>query len=159
MLTIRLQRAGTKNRPAFRIVLAEKARSASKKFHEILGHYNPRSKDFGIKDPERLKYWIAQHVQISPTVHNLFIEKKLMEGTKVKAWAPKKSVEAGSGSAGKEGGEAPAAAVAAPAEEAKAAAPSEDGASLAPEGREAPADETPKAEEPASEAPTETPQA
>jgi small subunit ribosomal protein S16 len=90
MLTIRLQRTGTKNKPAFRIVLAEKARSASKKFLEVLGHYNPRSKDFGIKDPERLKYWVNQHVELSPTVHNLLIEKKLVEGKKVKAWAGKK---------------------------------------------------------------------
>lgn len=90
MLTIRLQRTGTKNRPTFRIVLAQKEKSASKKFLEVLGHYNPRSKDFGIKDDARLKYWITQHVQLSPTVHNLLVEKKLVEGKKVKAWAPKK---------------------------------------------------------------------
>ena len=93
MLTIRLQRTGTKNRPSFRLVLAEAHRSASKKFLEVLGHYNPRSKDFGIKDEERLKYWLGQHVLLSPTVHNLFVEKKLVEGKKVKAWAPKKSAE------------------------------------------------------------------
>ncbi len=90
MLTIRLQRTGTKNRPSFRIVLAEAERSASKKFHEVLGHYNPRSKQFGIKDEERLKYWMSQHVQLSPTVHNLFVEKKLLDGKKVKAWTGKK---------------------------------------------------------------------
>src|SRR4051812_42958522 len=90
MLTIRLQRTGTKNRPTFRIVLAEKEKSASKKFQEVLGHYNPRSKEFGIKDDTRLKYWIAQHVELSPTVRNLLVEKKLVEGAKVKAWAPKK---------------------------------------------------------------------
>jgi small subunit ribosomal protein S16 len=90
MLTIRLQRTGTKNKPAFRIVLAEKERSASKKFQEVLGHYNPRTKDFGIKDQERLKYWVGQNVELSPTVNNLLIEKKLIEGKKIKAWAPKK---------------------------------------------------------------------
>jgi small subunit ribosomal protein S16 len=90
MLTIRLQRTGTKNRAAFRLVLAEKEKSAGKKFQEVLGHYNPRSKDFAIKDDARLKYWIAQRVELSPTVHNLLVEKKLLEGKKVKAWAPKK---------------------------------------------------------------------
>jgi len=90
MLTIRLQRTGTKNKPAFRIVLAQSYRAASKQTLEVLGHYNPRSKDFGIKDPERLNYWINQHVQISPTVHNLLIEKKILTGKKVKAWQPKK---------------------------------------------------------------------
>lgn len=90
MLTIRLQRTGTKNKPAFRIVLAQSYRAASKQALEVLGHYNPKSKDFGIKDPERLNYWINQHVQVSPTVYNLLIEKKILIGKKVKAWQPKK---------------------------------------------------------------------
>jgi small subunit ribosomal protein S16 len=94
MLTIRLQRTGTKNRPTFRIVLAQAHRSATKRFIEILGHYNPRSKDFGIKDEARLKYWIGQNVQLSPTVHNLLVEKKLVDAKKVKAWQPKKKEKA-----------------------------------------------------------------
>jgi len=129
MLTIRLQRTGAKNKADFRIVLAESYRSASKKVLEVLGHYNPRSKNFGIKDQDRLNYWIAQHVQLSPTVHNLFVEKKLLTTKKVKAWAPKKSGEAGSQpkadqpsvggkpSAGKDGADQPAAAAETPAPE------------------------------------------
>lgn len=118
MLTIRLQRTGTKNRPTFRIVLAQAHHSATKRFVEVLGHYNPRSKDFGIKDEARLKYWIGQHVQLSPTVHNLLVEKKLLDAKKTKAWQPKKKEKA-------EGEAAPAApaaaAEAAPAAEAPAA--------------------------------------
>ena len=90
MLTIRLQRNGTKNRANFRIVLAESYRSASKQALEVLGHYNPRSKEFGIKDEQRLKYWISKHVNFSPTVHNLFVENKILTTPKVKAWKPKK---------------------------------------------------------------------
>ena len=90
MLIIRLQRTGTKNRPTFRLVLAESFRAASKRFIEVLGHYNPRSKEFGIKSEERLKYWLGQHVQLSPTVHNLLVDKKFVEAKKVKAWQPKK---------------------------------------------------------------------
>ena len=90
MLTIRLQRAGSKNRASFRIVLAQSYRSASKQALEVLGHYNPKSKEVGIKDTERLNYWIGQHVSISPTVYNLLVEKKFVTGTKVKAWQPKK---------------------------------------------------------------------
>ncbi len=89
MLTIRLQRTGTKNKPAFRLVLAEKEKAAGKKFQEVLGSYNPRSKDFAVKDDVRLKYWIAQNVELSPTVRNLLIEKKVIEGKKVKAWSAK----------------------------------------------------------------------
>lgn len=90
MLTIRLQRTGTKNKAAFRIVLAQAHRSASKKTLEVLGHYNPRSKDFAIKNQDRLNQLVSQHVSVSPTVYNLLVEKKLISGKKVKAWQPKK---------------------------------------------------------------------
>jgi small subunit ribosomal protein S16 len=90
MLTLRLQRTGTKNKASFRIVLTEAHRAAGKKALEVLGHYNPRRKDFAIKDEERLKYWIGQHVSMSPTVHNLLVEKKMLDGKKVKAWQPPK---------------------------------------------------------------------
>jgi small subunit ribosomal protein S16 len=86
MLTIRLQRAGKRNRPEFRIVLAEKEASAAKKFAEILGSYNPRTKAFTIKE-DRVKYWMSQHVTLSPTVHNLFVTQKLLEAAKVKAFS------------------------------------------------------------------------
>ncbi len=89
MLTIRLQRVGKKKQPVFRIVLAEKHRAASKLAQEILGHYNPQTKEFGVKDEARLKYWIQQHVEISPTVHNLLVSKGLLEGKKIQAWRPK----------------------------------------------------------------------
>lgn len=89
MLIIRLQRVGKKNQASFRIVLAEKYRAAKKKVIEILGHYNPRTKEFGIKDQERLHYWIAQHVEISPTLNNLLVDKGLLERAKIKAWKPK----------------------------------------------------------------------
>ena len=90
MLTIRLQRVGKRNQPEFRIVLAEKHRSATKKVVEILGNYNPRTKEFKLKNEERLKYWIAQHVQLSGTIHNLFVTRGFVTGKKVQAWKPKK---------------------------------------------------------------------
>lgn len=86
MLTIRLQRAGKRNKPEFRIVLAEKESSASKKFVEVLGSYNPRTKNFAVKE-DRLQYWIAQHVALSPTAHNLFVNQKLVSAPKVKAFS------------------------------------------------------------------------
>ena len=94
MLTIRLQRTGKKNQADFRIVLAEKEAPVKKKHLEVLGAYNPRSKDFKVND-ERVKYWITQRVELSPTVHNLFVTKGLLEGAKVRAFnTPKKAPEA-----------------------------------------------------------------
>jgi len=92
MLTIRLQRTGKRNQANFRIVLAEKTAAASKQCLEVLGSYNPLKKDFRVKE-ERLNYWIAQRVQISPTLHNLLISKNLLEGTKVQAFKIKKKKE------------------------------------------------------------------
>lgn len=94
MLTIRLQRAGKKNRPDFRIILAESQKAAGKKFVEVLGHYNPRTKAFGLKNAERVQYWISQNVSMSPTVNNLFVKEKVVTSGKVKAFTvPKKEVK------------------------------------------------------------------
>lgn len=91
MLIIRLQRTGKKNAADFRVVLAQKTASASKKFVEVIGTYNPRTKQLVLKDQARLDYWIAQHVEVSPTVHNLLVTKNLIKAAKVKAFkTPKK---------------------------------------------------------------------
>ena len=93
MLTIRLQRAGKTNRPEFSIVVAEKQAAADKKFVEVLGHYNPRTKAFSVKQ-DRVDYWLSQHATMSPTLNNLLIDKEVIKGTKVKAFSvPKKSAE------------------------------------------------------------------
>lgn len=92
MLTIRLQRAGKRNKAEYRVVLAEKTAASQKKFTEVLGSYNPHTKALAIRNADRLNYWIKeQHVEISPTVHNLFLTNNLIEGAKKKAFSlPKK---------------------------------------------------------------------
>jgi len=94
MLTIRLQRTGKKNAADYRIVVAEKEAPVQKKFHEVLGSYNPRTKAFQVKE-ERVKYWVSQHINLSETIHNLFVTKGFVTEKKVKAFTiPKKAVEA-----------------------------------------------------------------
>jgi len=92
MLAIRLTRTGKKNQPTYRVILAEKTSPVRGKFIEILGHYNPRSKEKGL-DTERIKYWISKGAQVSPTVHNLLVSEKIVEAKKVKAWRPKKKTQ------------------------------------------------------------------
>lgn len=89
MLVIRLQRVGKKNQPSYRIVLVEKTAPVKGKFIEILGNYNPvlKTKKF---EKDRILYWISKGAQASPTVHNLLVGENIIEGKKVKAWAPKK---------------------------------------------------------------------
>lgn len=123
MLIIRLQRTGARNAPDFRLVLAEKHRAASKKVLAVLGQYNPVSKKFAVKDRSALQMWLDRNVELSPTVHNLLVTHKLMEGKKVKAWRPKIKEKAAPPAAV----ESPATATAgpAPAEEPKAEAKSQ----------------------------------
>lgn len=151
MLTIRLQRTGKKNQADFRIVLAEKESPVAKKVVEILGSYNPRKKVFQVKE-ERLKYWIAQRVELSETMHNLLVDKKFVEGKKVKAFSiPKKPVEKpAEGAAAPASAEAtadkPAAATETPTEVAQAT-------EIVEAKVEAPAAEPAKEEKPAEQSP------
>ncbi len=94
MLTIRFQRVGRKNDPAFRIVVLEKARSPKAGNPlQVLGSHNPKTKHTVI-DAEKVKHWISKGAQLSGTVNNLFITKGIIEGKKVnvlgKKTAPKK---------------------------------------------------------------------
>jgi len=108
MLIIRLQRTGARNKPSFRLVLAESYRAAGKQALEVLGHYNPKNKQFGLKSEERLKYWLSKHVAVSPSVHNLLVDRKLIEAKKVKAWSPKKKEQTEPATAAPAVAEAPA---------------------------------------------------
>lgn len=95
MLTIRFQRTGKRNRAEFRLIVAPKTAAAQKKFTEVLGSYNPRTKELVLKDPARLTYWLSQKLEISASAQNLLVTKKLLEAPKVRAFAiPKKEVAA-----------------------------------------------------------------
>lgn len=89
MLTIRLSRVGKKNLPMYRLIISEKGRDPYGRALEILGSYNPHSKDLQAKG-ERIKYWLSKGAQMSPTVNNLLLDKKVIEGKKVKASGGKK---------------------------------------------------------------------
>lgn len=103
MLKIRLQRVGKKNSPSYRVVLAEHTAPPQGKFQEILGFYNPRKKQKGFKK-DRIEHWLSKGAQLSPTVHNLLIDEKVLTGIKLRAWRPKKRSEAKSSEAPGEGG-------------------------------------------------------
>lgn len=77
-----MQRVGRKNDPAFRVVLTEKRSKPKSGQQEILGSYHPKTKETVLKN-ERILYWMSKGAQVSPTVHNLLIAKKVMEGKTV----------------------------------------------------------------------------
>lgn len=71
MLKIRLSRGGKKNSAFFRIVVTEHTRSATHGFKEVLGFYNPFTKEFKIKDLEKVKQYVSNWVAFSPRVEKL----------------------------------------------------------------------------------------
>jgi small subunit ribosomal protein S16 len=83
MLAIRLHRIGKKNQPSFKIVVVDKRRSAAAgKFCEEVGSLNRAKKESRI-DKERIKYWLSVGAQPSPSIHNLLVSEKLLDGKKI----------------------------------------------------------------------------
>ena len=69
MLRIRLKRTGNRNNPTFRLVVAEKGRSAKGKTVEILGHFLPTRDPVVFEfDKDRVEHWLKQGAAPSDTV-------------------------------------------------------------------------------------------
>ena len=87
---MRLQRIGKPGHAHFRLVVQEHTKRVKGKYLELLGSYDPHKKVLQAKQ-ERIMYWKSQGVQMSPTVNNLLINQKIIQGEKVKSWRPRKS--------------------------------------------------------------------
>lgn len=143
---MRLQRIGRKNNPTYRVIVTD-SRNAAKRGRsvDLLGSYDPKAGKFEI-DAEKAKHWISKGVQLSDTVHNFLVSKKVIEGKKknvlprkspivdeakikaeaeAKAKADKVSGEAGEGALGQADAKAATEAADAPKEE-EAATPTEE---------------------------------
>jgi small subunit ribosomal protein S16 len=74
MVVIRLSRGGSKGRPFFNIVVADKRDRRDGRFIERLGFYNPSAAatEEGLRiAQDRLTYWQSVGAQSSPTVDRL----------------------------------------------------------------------------------------
>lgn len=130
MLKIRLQRVGRKNIPVFRVVLTDSQNSTkSGRFLEVLGSYDPVNDIKEIKT-DRVKELVKNGAQLSTTLHNYLVSKKIIEGKKRNALPRRTPIKP------------------APTEASAAAAPAEAPATAATEAK--PAEEAPKAEAPAA---------
>ncbi len=114
MLIIRLQKTGKKHTATFRVVLTEKTAGPKRKYLELLGNIDRKTKALSL-NKDRILYWIGKGAQPSPTVHNLLVSGKIISGAKIPVH--KKSASAPSGVAV----EMPATAAAVPAQETAAA--------------------------------------
>ena len=74
MVVIRLNRGGSKGRPFFNIVVADKRVRRDGRFIERIGFYNPSAVEGeqGLRvAQDRLTYWKSVGAQTSPTVDRL----------------------------------------------------------------------------------------
>lgn len=94
MVVIRLARTGRAKYPTYRIVAADSKRAATGKFVEILGHYNPHTKELVIKKDETVKR-LQTGAQPSNTVVKLLMREKieLPAWVKLKTKQPKAKEE------------------------------------------------------------------
>lgn len=92
MLTIRFARVGKKNKAQFKIMLQEHTIAPGGKHIEVLGSYNPHSKEAVLKE-DRIKHWVSQGAQMSDTAYNFFVKKGVISGDKRKVKVPAKKVE------------------------------------------------------------------
>ncbi len=80
---MRLQRIGRKNNPTYRVLVVDSRQGPkSGTYVDIIGSHDPKV-DNTVLDGEKARTWIAKGVQVSPTVHNLLVTHKIIEGKKI----------------------------------------------------------------------------
>lgn len=82
MLVIRLQKVGKIHTATFRVVVTQKTAAAKRKYLELLGNVNRKTKAVSL-NKERISYWISKGAQPSDTVHNLLISQGVIPGKKI----------------------------------------------------------------------------
>ena len=77
MVVIRLARGGSKKRPFYSILVADRRRSTHGRFIERIGFFNPLARGQEEKlslDRERLEHWLATGAQMSDRVKQLYAQ-------------------------------------------------------------------------------------
>jgi len=76
-VSIRLRREGAKNRPYYKVVVADSRSPRDGKFIEVIGTYDPKKPGNNSSlRIERAEYWISKGAQPSDTVRSLIKRNK-----------------------------------------------------------------------------------
>jgi small subunit ribosomal protein S16 len=76
-VSIRLRREGARNRPYYKVVVADSRSPRDGKFIEIIGTYDPKKPDHNSSlKLDRIDHWISQGAQPSDTVRSLIKKNK-----------------------------------------------------------------------------------
>ncbi|MFC1949890.1 30S ribosomal protein S16 [Chloroflexota bacterium] len=83
MVKIRLRRVGAKNRPSYRIVVADSRAPRDGAFIGIIGHYDPLTDpETVVIDEEKALSWLKQGAQPTATVARLLSKAGIIEKSK-----------------------------------------------------------------------------
>ena len=80
MVKIRLRRVGAKNRPSYRLVVADSQSPRDGAFINIIGHFNPLTDpETVVIDEEKALYWLGQGAQPTTTAARLLSKAGIIE--------------------------------------------------------------------------------
>ena len=80
MVKIRLRRVGAKNRPSYRLVVADSRAPRDGAFINVIGHYNPLTEpETVVIDEEKALNWLRQGAQPTATAARLLSKVGVME--------------------------------------------------------------------------------
>lgn len=83
MVKIRLRRMGRRNRPFYRVVVADSRSPRDGKFVEVIGHYNPLTDPATVTiDEEKALKWLRYGAQPTDTVRSLLRKLGIMDKVK-----------------------------------------------------------------------------
>ena len=85
MVKIRLRRVGAKNKPMYRIVVADSRSPRDGAFIEVIGHYNPLTDPETVDiDKEKANKWLGYGARPCGTVARLFSKSEVEIPAKLK---------------------------------------------------------------------------
>jgi len=83
MVKIRLRRMGRRNRPFYRVVVADSRSPRDGKFIEVIGHYNPLTDPAAVTiDEEKALKWLRCGAEPTDTVRSLLSKLGIMDKVK-----------------------------------------------------------------------------
>jgi small subunit ribosomal protein S16 len=88
-VSIRLRREGARNRPYYKVVVADSRSPRDGKFIEIIGTYDPKKPDHNSTlKLDRIDHWISKGAQPSDTLRSLIKKNKKQAASAAPAPAP-----------------------------------------------------------------------
>ena len=81
MLKIKLSKIGKRTQPKFRLIVSEQSKDPWGNVKEYLGSYDPKTKKSEF-EVEKIKAYLKNGVQVTDTVHNLFVTLGIIEAKK-----------------------------------------------------------------------------